>query len=560
MISGALFFQVAAIIVLCAVPPVSRDALTHHLALPKIYLEKGLSTELPHIPFSYFPMNVDLLYMATMSFSGDVAIKYIHFAFGLLTALLVYFLLRRWINGQFGMLGALLFLSLPVIVKLSISAYVDLGLAFFSTAALLAILKWMANNRGIQYLLAAAVFCGLALGTKYNALLVLCIMTLSIPLVVLQRDRMQQSAAVVTEASPPITVVQSIGPAVLFCLVAMMMYAPWAIRNIVWTGNPIYPLYQSVFEKVDLAEDEVIKSENDRIRELYNSQINRDHLLVRRTVYKESPLQIALIPLRIFLQGQDDNPRYFDGKLHPLLLFFPFFIFLNLKHEVPAVRFGKLYLLGFSWLYILMAALSTDIRIRYIMPAIPPLVILSVCGFYSLLVEIKDRLGHKHTITVGTLAFLLIIMIPNMSYVRGLFQRYAPLDYLAGRIDRDSYIGSFRPEYPVLQYINRSLPPDSRILSIFGGNRRYYCDRELFFNNEWFKSLMIEQSSEDGISEAMQEKGITHIMVNEPFYQRWMYDGLTTEQRHRADALFGDQMKLIYTENEHQLYQFNSSR
>jgi hypothetical protein len=71
---------------------------------------------------------------------------------------------------------------------------------------------------------------------------------------------------------------------------------------------------------------------------------------------------------------------------------------------------------------------------------------------------------------------------------------------------------------------------------------------------------MIEKSSEDGISEAMQEKGITHIMVNEPLYQRWMYDGLTTEQRHRADALFGDQMKLIYNENEHQLYQFKSSR
>lgn len=179
--TGALLFQIVAISILCSVPPVSRDALTHHLALPKIYLEKGLTTELPYIPFSYSPMNVDLLYMMTLSLAEDVAAKYIHFAFGLLTAFAIYLLLSKWIDRLFGLLGAYLFLSLPVIVKLSITVYVDLGLAFFSMAALYAIVQWLGERLRMRYLCMAAIFCGLALGTKYNALPLFCIMTLSIP-------------------------------------------------------------------------------------------------------------------------------------------------------------------------------------------------------------------------------------------------------------------------------------------------------------------------------------------------------------------------------------------
>ena len=37
----AYVLHVAWIIVLASVPPVSRDALTHHLAVPKIWVEQG---------------------------------------------------------------------------------------------------------------------------------------------------------------------------------------------------------------------------------------------------------------------------------------------------------------------------------------------------------------------------------------------------------------------------------------------------------------------------------------------------------------------------------------
>ena len=106
------------ILILSSVPPVSRDALTHHLAVPKLWLEKGLFTELPAIPFSYYPMNLDLLYMVPLYLGNDIVPKYIHFAFALLTALLIYRHVKRRLDRTYGLLGALFFAFLVTTVKL----------------------------------------------------------------------------------------------------------------------------------------------------------------------------------------------------------------------------------------------------------------------------------------------------------------------------------------------------------------------------------------------------------------------------------------------------------
>lgn len=109
----------------------SRDALVHHLAVPKLYLKYEKMTELPCMPYSYYPMNLDLLYLIGLKLGSDIYAKYTHCIFGLLTSWLIYRYLARKITPTYGMTGALLFLSLPVVIKLCTIAYVDLGLIFF---------------------------------------------------------------------------------------------------------------------------------------------------------------------------------------------------------------------------------------------------------------------------------------------------------------------------------------------------------------------------------------------------------------------------------------------
>ena len=58
-----LFILIISVVVMSIVPPVSKDALVHHLAVPKLYLRHGGIYEIPFMDFSYYPMNLDLLYM-----------------------------------------------------------------------------------------------------------------------------------------------------------------------------------------------------------------------------------------------------------------------------------------------------------------------------------------------------------------------------------------------------------------------------------------------------------------------------------------------------------------
>jgi hypothetical protein len=128
---AAALALIACIIILSLVPPISKDALTHHLAVPKLYLRHGGIYEIPSMSFSYYPMNLDILYMIPLGFGNDIAPKLIHFCFALLTAWLIFGYLKRRLNTSYALAGALFFLSIPIIVKLSITVYVDLGLIFF---------------------------------------------------------------------------------------------------------------------------------------------------------------------------------------------------------------------------------------------------------------------------------------------------------------------------------------------------------------------------------------------------------------------------------------------
>ena len=111
---GVLALLIVAIVILSWVPPVSRDALTHHLAVPKLYLQHGGIYEIPSIVFSYYPMNLDLLYMIPLYFGNDIAAKFIHFIFALLTAWLIFSYLRKRLDTGWALVGALFFLSLPL--------------------------------------------------------------------------------------------------------------------------------------------------------------------------------------------------------------------------------------------------------------------------------------------------------------------------------------------------------------------------------------------------------------------------------------------------------------
>lgn len=542
VIFAFLFILLASIVTLSLVPPVTKDALIHHLAVPKLYINHGGMVEILFMDFSYYPMNLDLLYIIPLLFNNDIAPKFIHFSFGLLTAFLIFYYLWKRTNALYALFGALFFLSIPIIVKLSITVYVDLGEIFFSFASLLLLFKWINNDFRWRFLLLSGIFCGLTLGTKYNGLVTLALLTLFIPFIYSRYQRGQKS--------------HFIRPAAYvlgFLLAALLVFSPWMIRNYQWKNNPIYPLYNGFFNPPQKkAAPETGKKKAVRM--------NRGFFTYRSMIYKETGYQIALLPIRVFFQGKDGDPQYFDGKLNPFLLFLPFFAFFRLRDDMESLKREKKIMLAFSVLFFCIALFTSVLRIRYFAPIIPPLVILSVFGLRNLIIIFKKF--RNRVIKNSGLLFVVLVIITmfslNARYIAGQFKLVDPFSYISGKTGRDEYIARFIPEYPALMFINHNLDSDAKLLFVFLGKRGYYCDKDYIFNVGIMRNLIRKAEKPKDIVAGLRKRGITHLLVYYPILERWMNDNFSQEKQELTRNFFRTCTRLLFHENGYGVSVINS--
>jgi len=530
---GLTFLLIFSIILLSCVPPVSKDALVHHLAVPKLYLKHGGMYEIPTMVFSYYPMNLHLLYLIPLYFGNDIVPKFIHFSFALLTAWLIFYYLRRRIDLRYALGGALFFLSIPIIVKLSITVYVDLGLIFFTLAALLLLFRWVERGFQPKFLVLSAVFCGLAMGTKYNGLITFFLLTLFIPFIYSRYSGDRASSFFHTA-----------GQGLLFFLLALLVFSPWMIRNYMWTHNPVYPLYNNWFS----SQETVLN-------------IAANPFQFRSQVYHESWWQIALLPIRIFFQGQDGNPQYFDGRLNPFLLVLPCFAFYRMRDDSDNIKIEKKILLAFVILFFAFAFFSNHLRIRYFSAILPPLVLLSVYGLKNLFDLVRDadsQLWRRTGImlTFGVASFLLWL---NGAYVHAQYREVDPFPFFSRSVSREQYIANYRREYPAMSYINANLPSDALILFIFLGNRGYYCDRDYVFDMMHNKSTLAQlirgSADPDTVFLDLRRMGITHLLIHLDIFKRWAKNSFDPRDQGLLDRFFEDHLRLIYLKSGVGLFQ-----
>ncbi len=527
LLTVSLVMLTVAIILMSLVPPVSRDALVHHLAVPKLYIEHGGIYEIPFMDFSYFPMNLDLLYMIPLYLGNDIAPKLIHFCFALLTALLIFCYLKKRAGLIYGISGALFFLSIPVIVKLSITAYVDLGVIFFSFASLLLILKWIKEEFKLRYLFYSGLMCGLALGTKYSSLITFILLTLFIPFIYSRFNGNKKRL-----------LVNSLLACIVFAVTSLAVFSPWMIRNCYWKGNPVYPLYNKVFNPpAPSRQNTNVTNTEKKVAQ------NKGLFTYRHFIYGESGFEIALLPLRIFYQGEDDDPQFFDGRLNPFLLILALLSFIGLKNNPVLLKTEKNIMFVFSILFIFIAMFTTVMRIRYIAPVIPPLTVLSILGIKALLEKSRCLTFRKaENILVMSACFLFIISLAlNSVYIVKLFRRVNPVPYITGSVSRDEYISRHVVEYPVIKYVNENLPLDSKVFFIYLGRRGYYCDRDYYYNNGLLHRIIKKADRADEILTELQKRGITHLLISFPVFDKWVKENCPIQKL--------DMIKRFFTEH-----------
>jgi len=530
-------------------PPISRDALVHHLAIPKLWLTHGGYYEIPWADYSYYPMYINLLYLICLYFKNDIAPKFIHLAFGAGTGILVYIYLKQRLGRNWGFLGIVIFFTTPIVVWLSTSAYIDLGMTFFTTASVMAFITWRDSEYNwLKWLLISSFCMGIAIGSKYNGLIAWLILNL-ILMLNYAKDTQRQIA--------------TLKYGIMFFMITAIVASPWYLKNYIQTGNPFYPFFNSFFQSLHhLPVQEIIRHQaGEKIGQL-------SFFKMRQVMYGETFWETLLIPIRMFFQGSDNSYRYFQGILNPILILFSPFILLNKKYGRDKYLFAF-----FSIFFIFMAYFLTEKQVRYILPTIPFLAILAVMGIK----ELVDKIGGKNFYSplpfnknaksiarIFIFAIVAILLTFNFIYLKNRMDIIKPLPYLFGQETKEAFLKRHLLHYDAMEYINTNLSDDAKTFTMFLGRRGYYLDRtyrnERSFGMDTLNKMINSSTGEEKFKEYIKSMGVTHILIRTDLVDKYLKDNFSGEEIKCFLSLVKKYWRKVYENNGYAVWDIQLGR
>jgi hypothetical protein len=224
-------------------PSTDFDVKAYHLVGPKEWFQQGRITYLPHNIYTSFPFLTEMLCLSTMSLRGDwyrgaLAGQLVLASFAMFAAMMIFSSAKRIAGPRAGWLAAVVYLTTPWVCRISIIAYVEGGLAAYLIATLWAILpqpRVMEAGKQLPPATGRILLCGLFAGSaaacKYPGV-ISAVIPFGVVIALLAR---RDSFA----AWLRLPAVYGIG--------VLAAFGPWLLKNLVQTGNPVYPLLWGVF-------------------------------------------------------------------------------------------------------------------------------------------------------------------------------------------------------------------------------------------------------------------------------------------------------------------------
>lgn len=230
------------------------DVLEYHLQVPKEYYQAGVIRYLPHNVYANFPCNVEMFYLAAMVVHDDVsdigtAANMIHLGLAALTVFAAWVAGREW-SPAAGHVCGVAVATAGWLAYLSGLAYVENGMLFFGMAAAALVMRsiprsnepprdargsstWSVERRDSTKRIswAAGLLAGFACGCKYTAVALVAGPLLLV--IVLYGGRSAR---------------ERVAGALLFVASTGLAFSPWMVKNVVTTGNPVFPLANRVFQ------------------------------------------------------------------------------------------------------------------------------------------------------------------------------------------------------------------------------------------------------------------------------------------------------------------------
>lgn len=201
------------------------DSLAYHLAVPKLWLHAEQIQPISFIHHSNFPFSIDNLYIWGLTWGGESGAKAFTFAFAIFGVLAVFGFARQRYGEVAAWWAALVWTTVPVVLWLSGTAYIDVQNGLFAGLGILFAADFL-DTRTKDRLWIAAVLLGFAAGSKYTGL-----------------QTIFASSLIVLALRSKSSFGSKFKAAAAMSAVAVAIAAPWYIKNTLWAGNPVYPFF-----------------------------------------------------------------------------------------------------------------------------------------------------------------------------------------------------------------------------------------------------------------------------------------------------------------------------
>lgn len=453
-----------AIGVLALLPTLDNDGLIYHLTVPKRWLESGSLSYLPTYPYSNTPMGAQTLFGIALVLVGDCGAKLVHFEAGLFAGAMGYLVGAR-LHGR--IVGAtastLLFLLFALRHATLGSAYIEGMLVLEMGSALLASIIWLQEEHE-GWLKCAMLLAGFSISFKITSA-GFAVALLGLALVVLFERSSRAGLGHLRTAS---AVLLSAGPlAVLLALPVI----PWLVRSALLTGNPFFPMLAGRVPTRDLTAESAARfAQAMRYR---NWGANVDWSLARRELFVFSVglgMTVTVLAASItFLRTVTARAAAIACLAASLLQLWT--VGLNMRLWLPLLAIQML---------LLVALAGRSLQVRW-----APAALIAAAAAGSLLHIRKAKIESR-----ASVAELVRSTVSEVTR-RGLLLRGRPL-------------------VPIVEWANRHLPPDARVL-LSNCQEGFYLDRStlvLDFVQDALRLTTWEQFDADS-----RKLGITHVLT-----------------------------------------------
>jgi dolichyl-phosphate-mannose-protein mannosyltransferase len=443
-------------------PDTSWDGLAYHLAMDKIYLQRGRIEYIPWMLHTNFPICTDLIFLHGLLVGGDALALPLNLILCAVATGATFKIARLYVERSQALVAALAFVVFPDVANWINTSYVEIGWTAFATMSLWCILEWHhRNERPNSWIHLSAIFAGLAAGTKLPGVFTGAAAGTIALLSSFERRR-------------PL---RSLGPAVRFALLFLAVMSPCYLKAYVYTGTPVWPFSFGFFHVNN-----------------WNQQIHDRLTSVVQSRWGSKPLTWT----NVVWEAWSDQSFLF---LHLLSLFV-------LGSLLRWRMFRKVWpLLVFAGLHYLLIWCMLTRQSRFMLPALPAILV----GLVLLTRQESDRLAGRVPFAAFWMAIVLLCLPSWLAKATTTRDTFGSV--VQGLKERKDLLAD-DPLYQVCRMTDDAVPPKAKIL-LFQEIRGYFLDHDYMWGDPVNQAMVFYPELADGeaLRQRLKELGVTHLLL-----------------------------------------------